>query len=165
MGNTRGNSYSRNHVEFDSCPTCPDFWNFGFDDSGVYDYKAEVDFILKETGQERIHFVGHSMGCTQFIVFLAELPEYNDKIIDAYLMGPAVFMTAANNPIFTIASWAHDIEVLYHLFGFYEFLPHYEIITWIGHYFCDVAGNQALAALCENIVFIVSGINEAQLNM
>ncbi len=80
-------------------------------------------------------------------------------------MGPAAIMKAANNPIFTIAEWADNIEILYHLFGFYEFLPHYDIITWIGHLFCDVEGNEALAQLCENIVFLFSGINEAQLNM
>jgi hypothetical protein len=80
-------------------------------------------------------------------------------------MGPAAFMTNADNPIFTIADWADDIGILYHLFGFYEFLPHYDFITWIGHIFCDIAGNEALAGLCENIVFIFTGINEAQLNM
>ena len=68
MGNTRGNSYSRNHISFDSCSTCADFWNFGFDDSGVFDYKAEVDYILDITSQEQIHFIGHSMGTTQFLV-------------------------------------------------------------------------------------------------
>ena len=98
-------------------------------------------------------------------IFLSELPEYNAKIKDAYLMGPAAFMTNADNPIFTIADWADDIGILYHLFGFYEFLPHYDFITWLGHTFCDITGNEALGALCENIVFIVTGINEAQLNM
>ena len=68
MGNTRGNSYSRNHVSFDSCSNCPEFWNFGFDESGVFDYKAEVDHIIEVTGQEAVHFIGHSMGTTQFLV-------------------------------------------------------------------------------------------------
>ena len=72
MGNTRGNSYSRNHVTFDPCSTCPDFWNFGFDDSGVFGYKAEVDYILEITSQGQIHFVGHSMGTTQFLKYGSE---------------------------------------------------------------------------------------------
>ena len=75
MGNTRGNSYSRNHVTFDPCSTCPDFWNFGFDDSGVFDYKAEVDYILEITSQEQIHFVGHSMGTTQFLVCMIDFDQ------------------------------------------------------------------------------------------
>ena len=69
MGNTRGNTYSRNHVSFDPCSSCPDFWNFGFDDSGVKDYSAEIDYILDvNSNYEKLHFVGHSMGCTQFVV-------------------------------------------------------------------------------------------------
>ena len=69
MGNTRGNTYSRNHVSFDPCPSCPDFWNFGFDDTGVKDYSAEIDYILEiNADYEKMHFVGHSMGCTQFVV-------------------------------------------------------------------------------------------------
>ena len=80
-------------------------------------------------------------------------------------MGPAAFMTGADNFMLTIANWAGDLQILYHIFGFYEFLPHYDTITWIGHYFCDVAGNEILASLCENFVFLFSGINEAQLNM
>ena len=96
---------------------------------------------------------------------MSELPEYNDKIHDAFLLAPPAFMTNADNPIFLIAEWAGNIEILFHLFGFYEFLPHYEVISWIGHYFCDLDEHHALAVLCENIVFIVAGINEAQLNM
>ena len=112
-----------------------------------------------------LHLHLHILPLLLQISFHYEPLEYNEKIKDAYLMGPAAFMTNADNPIFTIAEWADDIGILYHLFGFYEFLPHYDFITWIGHIFCDVAGNEALASLCENIVFIFTGINEAQLNM
>lgn len=68
MGNTRGNTYSRNHVSLESCSTCKEFWDFGFDDTGAKDYPAEIDYILEQTGQEKLHFVGHSMGATQYIV-------------------------------------------------------------------------------------------------
>ena len=163
FGNTRGNTYSRNHLTLN--PSQNEFWDFGFDDSGVLDYKAEIDYILEKTNSEQVHFVGHSMGTTQFFVFTSELPEYNSKISDAYLMGPAVTMTNANNPIFIISELAGSVEFLFHVFGMYEFLPHYDFITSIAHIFCDVTGNAILGELCENIVFLVTGINEAQLNM
>lgn len=68
MGNTRGNTYSRKHVIFKACSFCDKFWNFGFDDTGIKDLSAEIDFILESTGFEKIHFVGHSMGGTQYAV-------------------------------------------------------------------------------------------------
>ena len=68
MGNTRGNIYSRNHTLYEPCSSCPEFWNYGFDESGLYDYSAEIDHILETTGHSKLHFVGHSMGCTQLLV-------------------------------------------------------------------------------------------------
>ena len=68
MGNTRGNTYSRNHTTLDTCSSCHEFWSFGFDDSGNKDYPAEINYILDKTGEEKVHFIGHSMGTTQILV-------------------------------------------------------------------------------------------------
>ena len=68
MPNMRGNSYSRNHTTLDSCTTCKDFWQFGIEESAVFDYPASIDYILQETGMPDLHFVGYSMGTTQYLV-------------------------------------------------------------------------------------------------
>ena len=96
---------------------------------------------------------------------MSELPEYNEKVKEAYLMGPAAFMKQASNPIFVIAGWGDTLDYFYHIFGLYEFLPHWEFIDLISHFFCNVEDNPILGSLCENIVFLFTGINEAQLNM
>ena len=80
-------------------------------------------------------------------------------------MGPAVFMTNAWNPIFQIAEWANSIEIIFHLFGFHEFLPHMDVVSALAHYFCNIIDHPVYGELCENIIFALSGINEAQLNM
>ena len=80
-------------------------------------------------------------------------------------MGPTAFMTTADNIMFKIAKWAGGIQILYHLFGFYEFLPNNNKISWIGRFLCDVADNEIFASLCENFFFLFSAINEAQLNV
>ena len=72
MGNTRGNTYSRNHLTLDTCSKCKEFWSFGFDDTGVFDYSAEIDHILSSTGFEKLRFVGHSMGGTQYMASTIE---------------------------------------------------------------------------------------------
>ena len=104
MGNTRGNTYSKAHVSLDTCSKCKEFWDFGFDETGVYDYSAEIDHILEVTGFEKLRFVGHSMGGTQYMILLSERPEYNDKIQEGYLLAPAVFMTYAPHPVFIFSS-------------------------------------------------------------
>ena len=41
------------------CPSCPEFWNFGFDDSGVKDFSAEIDYILDvRKDHENLKFIG-----------------------------------------------------------------------------------------------------------
>ena len=69
----------------------PEFWEFSFDESDRLDYPATVDYILEKTGFAKVTFVGYSMGTTQYLIFLSERPEYNDKIQVGYLLGPTAF--------------------------------------------------------------------------
>lgn len=78
IGNARGNTYSRHHITMD--PNDPKFWDFSWHEIGVYDIPATIDYILQQTNQTKLSYVGHSQGVTAFYVTLAELPEYNDKI-------------------------------------------------------------------------------------
>jgi len=145
-----------------------------------------IDYITELTKQEKILFVGHSMGTTQFLVsssikFIenlqliaklefffkimgSEKPEYNDKIRAAFLLAPAALMKNAVNPIFLIAEWAGSVENLLHLLGVYEFLPHTEIINWLGDIICNEEEHPIYAEACVNIAFLILGIQTDQLN-
>ena len=90
MGNTRGNTWSQDHVSLS--PEDPEFWNFDWGTTGEHDYPAEIDYVLDNTGNSDLFFVGYSMGTTQYMVFLSEKPEYNDKIRAGFLLAPPVFM-------------------------------------------------------------------------
>jgi hypothetical protein len=48
MGNNRGNFYSDQHVNLDN--TSKEYWNFDFEDMGVSDQPAFIDYITKVTG-------------------------------------------------------------------------------------------------------------------
>jgi lysosomal acid lipase/cholesteryl ester hydrolase len=41
---------------------------FRWDQCGKYDIPAMIDHVLNTTRQEKIHYVGHSMGTTAFMV-------------------------------------------------------------------------------------------------
>jgi pimeloyl-ACP methyl ester carboxylesterase len=64
LGNSRGNKYSRKHVHLD--PDWDDsFWFFDWEDMGTYDVPANVDYIKKFTGAEKLALIAHSQGTTQ----------------------------------------------------------------------------------------------------
>ncbi|XP_063899720.1 lipase 3-like [Helicoverpa armigera] len=88
MGNARGNKNSRFHVSLD-----PDdeeekfqFFDFSFEEIGMYDVPAMIDYILQYTRRDKLHYIGASQGGTVFLVMASMLPEYNDKLISVHLL-------------------------------------------------------------------------------
>lgn len=86
------------------------FWTFSWHEIGVYDLPAMIDYIIEATKKEKIYYIAHSQGTTVLTVLLCMLPEYNDKIIHAHLMAPAVFMT--NTPNKLVQSFGAEIIVI-----------------------------------------------------
>lgn len=101
LGNVRGNRYSRNHTTHD-----PDggrgnrrrFWDFSWHEMGTIDLPEMIDYITAETGQRRMHYVGHSQGTTAFFVMCALRQEYNDRIISMNALAPIAFMSNLFSP-------------------------------------------------------------------
>lgn len=79
---------------------------------GKYDIPAMVDKIISATGHQKIHYVGHSMGTTGFMVTMNKRPEYAEKIIMANLLAPVAFVEHMKSPIKLIAPFVDEIEVL-----------------------------------------------------
>ena len=64
LGNNRGSKYSRGHVKYDA-DNGPDkdrkaYFDYSFYELGKYDAPAQIDFVLKMTGKEKLSYVGHS---------------------------------------------------------------------------------------------------------
>ena len=57
LTNNRGNKYSMNHRYTDEKDD--DYWKFSLQEMGLYDVPANIDFILKLTGQEKLSYMGH----------------------------------------------------------------------------------------------------------
>ncbi|XP_061713891.1 lysosomal acid lipase/cholesteryl ester hydrolase-like [Cydia pomonella] len=60
MGNARGNKHAMSHKELDAKNS--DFWEFTWEEIGLYDLPAMIDHVLNMTGKERLYYVGHSQG-------------------------------------------------------------------------------------------------------
>ena len=95
---------------------------------------------------------------------MSEKPEYNDKIVEAYLLAPAVFMNHATHPIFLLSEWVNNIEDVLQWLGMYEFVPQSSFVSWIGHLMCNDQASENLGDICENLAFAFFGINPDQMN-
>lgn len=63
------------------------------------DLPAMIDYILKKTKNEKLFFVGHSQGTTQFWVMASERPEYNSRVILTVGLAPAAFTGNLRGPV------------------------------------------------------------------
>lgn len=102
LGNARGTTYSRNHTTIN--PNKSKFWKFSWNEIGGIDVPASIDYVLEQTGQDSLHYVGYSQGTTSFFVMTSLYPEYNKKIKVATLMAPIAYMTNMYSPIIRLAA-------------------------------------------------------------
>ena len=157
LGNVRGNRYSRNHLDWTVSE--PDFWMFSWHEIGVYDLPAMIDHILAQTKKEKIFIISHSQGSTSFFVMASERPEYQEKIIASFNLGPAVFMSRTNSPLYRfLAPHSKDINFITDLIGMYEFKPSDKLIQMLGTMMCD--DEALLQPVCKNIVFLCAGFSK-----
>jgi predicted alpha/beta hydrolase len=108
LGNTRGNDHGLHHktLSVDS----KEFWNFCWHEIGQFDLPAMIDFVLNRTKKPKLFYAGHSQGTTSLFVLMSLRPEYNQKIMQAHLLAPAVFIRQNSNWVFRVI--ANDFEVL-----------------------------------------------------
>lgn len=103
MGNYRGNKYSRVHSAYDA-DNDDDFWQFSWHEMGVIDLPTMIDYVLEQTGQENLFYIGHSQGTTTFYVMASQLPEYNAKIRAMFSLAPIAYMSHMTSPLMQILS-------------------------------------------------------------
>lgn len=58
---------------------------------GVYDLPAMIDYILAQTGQKQLFYIGFSQGTTQFWILMSLRPEYNEKIKLMSALAPVAY--------------------------------------------------------------------------
>lgn len=163
LGNARGNTYSRNHTYLDPDHDKVEFWDFDWHETALYDVTSAIDHILATTGQEKVLYVGHSMGCTEFLTTMSMRPEYNDKVSAAVLLAPPAYMDHATNPMFLMAHFGDLLDFLVHLIGMYEFLPNDLLLSLIGHAACNDE-HPLLEWACANFAYLFLGMHAGNMN-
>ncbi|XP_058817939.1 lipase 3-like [Topomyia yanbarensis] len=118
MGNNRGTTFSKAHQSLNA--NSREFWQFSFHELGLLDLPAMVDYILKRTQRNQLHFIGHSQGATQFLVLNSIRPAYNAKFASVHLSAPVAFMHHSTTPAVFLAARLDELEGAVKTLGIYE---------------------------------------------
>ncbi|NXY18360.1 LIPM Lipase, partial [Atrichornis clamosus] len=157
IGNNRGNSWSRRHVSrsIDS----EAFWDFSFHEMAMYDLPAMVGFILMQTEQEKLFYVGHAQGNSLGFIAFSSMPRLAEKIKLFFALSPLYTFHHAKGPVLKLAFLPDT--VLKAIFGTKE-------LVLVQRDYKDALAETCSKVLvedtCENEIFLVGGFDRENLN-
>ncbi|KAF3765133.1 putative triglyceride lipase-cholesterol esterase [Cryphonectria parasitica EP155] len=114
LGNNRGNKYSKKSVN--SAPTSLEFWNFSIDEFAFYDIPNSIEYILGNTGQPSLSYIGFSQGTAQAFAALSIHPKLNQQVNVFIALAPAMSPPGLANGIADALIKASP-QVLFLMFG------------------------------------------------
>lgn len=80
---------------------------------GVHDLPAIINYVAENTGFQKIHYVGFSMGNTALMTALSKHPSLNSRIKIGVILGPSIFHdNFFNGWLKLIAPFAWPLEVV-----------------------------------------------------
>jgi len=163
LGNYRGNTYSRNHSFLDPDHMRSGYWDFTWDEMAKYDLPTMLEHMMTVSGQKEFFYTGHSMGTTGFMAMHRYRPDLAARVRLAGLLAPVASEANMGGPLGWLAGLGIDgiLDGILGLLGVGEFLPSNILIDCLASLFCHETVTQGL---CTNILFILCGFDEAQLN-
>ncbi|KAF2904689.1 hypothetical protein ILUMI_01486 [Ignelater luminosus] len=163
LGNVRGNTYSRKHTKWDPKKDAKQFWDFSWHEIGMDDIPTMVDYVRKQTGQDKIFYIGHSQGTTVSYVMLSQKTEYNSKFRAVISLAPIAYMGRVTSPFLkTFSLFEHYTEWIVNMLNIYEFLPRTGNVAAAGGWLCK---HSMFQKLCAESLFTLCGYNREQMNI
>ncbi|XP_074602624.1 putative lysosomal acid lipase/cholesteryl ester hydrolase [Brevipalpus obovatus] len=158
LPNSRGNTYSTNHTKLNPFKD-KRFWEFSFQEMAQKDLPAVVGHIQRVTGQLELSYIGHSQGCLQAFILLAEKPEYSQILKPIIMLAPVLDVTTIKDQarlLIESDELARDLRII----GGPVF-PHTSLLDLLPGVICS----EKVHYICENVVTIFGGVNLPQLNI
>ncbi|ETP49729.1 hypothetical protein F442_04805 [Phytophthora nicotianae P10297] len=150
LGNNRGTTWSRSHLDYTTDDD--EFWDFTWEDMGLYDLPAFVNHILDTTGRSTVSYVGHSEGTTQAFVGFSKNQEVAKKVDYFGALAPVAWTGHATAALF-VALAKLKVDVSFLNLGFTSFLPHSDLLTVL---LSDVVCTN-VAEFCDSAIGLIAG--------
>ena len=111
IGNSRGQIRSlKNEPSYWWYNPFSKYWDFSFHEMALYDFPAAVQYMKKVTGHDKINFIGHSQGATQYFVKGSFDPDFINNNINAFIaIGPAVFISKHNSIVANALAYKYKV--------------------------------------------------------
>lgn len=90
---------------------------YSLHEHGVYDLPAIINYVIKETNTEQVHYIGYSMGSTTFFIFTSEKKDYQIKIRSSICLAPVANIYHSTSPLRELAPWAKTLKVCIRTLG------------------------------------------------
>jgi pimeloyl-ACP methyl ester carboxylesterase len=84
LGNQRGTKYSMDHTNLNHASDAA-YWRFSFPEMGLYDAPAQVDYVRKVSGRDKITYIGHSQGTTQMFFAISRDEAFWKKRLNLFV--------------------------------------------------------------------------------
>lgn len=141
FGNSRGSYHSLGHIKW-NYKTDPQYWQFSWQHMADFDIPAVIPFVLQQTNQAKLTYVGHSQGTLQMFAHLSANPSFINNLSLFIALAPIGSVRHLDITFFKILKEIPLFKALEDV-GIYEFLPNthsnlafYEVCHTFG-FACD----------------------------
>jgi len=159
MGNTRGNTYSTRHKVLDH--KSEKFWDFSWDEMVKFDLPASIEYVLKQTNQSQLFYIGHAQGTLIGFAAFSMYPSLGEKIKLFAALAPTAHVSHVKG-LLKILSYGGVIgEQILATLGTRNFLPSSWVTREVAKLVC---GHGIFQYICTSIVFLISGYDVTNLD-
>ncbi|KAG9509228.1 Triacylglycerol lipase 1 [Fragariocoptes setiger] len=159
----RGTEYSLRHTNL--TVSDPKFWDYSWDDFGLMDTPATLNYIRDLTHANKIGYVGHSQGTFAIFALLADRPHYADLVEPIIAICPVAYLGGLSSPTtramfasFGLASYRGQVE-----HG--PFPPMADKMREGSAGACTGATNPFVKTMCKFVEELASGLGQSTVSI
>ncbi|KAH7660078.1 lysosomal acid lipase/cholesteryl ester hydrolase protein [Dioscorea alata] len=150
IANARGTKYSSGHTSLQ--PNDSAYWDWSWDELTAYDLPATVKYIYNKTAEQKLHYVGHSLGTLIALASFCE-NEMMNMFRSAALLSPIAYVDQVASVLVQAAAKTFVAEASYWL-GLHEFNPNEEAVQNLLKNLCKQPGVN-----CYDLMSAITGKN------